>query len=106
MVFDSWAEVVSFLTHVQGRGTPPLHSDWPKVSRKARQSELYEYSWGGDRLASVGLAWDARQRCTGIRQCDLWMACSLEWGNPCFATHTYSDSEVWPCQVKSALSPL
>ena len=42
--------------HAQGRGTPPLHSDWPKVSEKARQSEMYEYSWGGDRLASVGLA--------------------------------------------------
>ena len=68
--------------HAQGRGTPPLHSDWPKVSEKARQSELYEYSWGGDRVASVGLA------CLldNAVLCDLWMACSLEWGNPCFAT--------------------
>ena len=45
--------------HAQGRGTPPLHADWPKVSGKARQSELYEYSWGGDHLASVGLAYPA-----------------------------------------------
>ena len=46
MNFDSWAEVVEFLAsaHAQGQGTPPLHSDWPKVSGISHQNELYEYS--------------------------------------------------------------
>ena len=44
--------------HAQGQGTPPPHSDWPKVGGKSRM--------GGGCLASVGLACsrDARQRCT------------------------------------------
>ena len=42
--FDRWAEVVGFPAHAQRRGTPPLRSDWPKVSEKPAKSGLYEYS--------------------------------------------------------------
>ena len=79
--------------HAQGRGTPPLHSGWPKVSVKARQSELYEYSWiwkitavKSEVSESSVSSKDARQRCLRVRWCDPLMAYSLEWGNPCFPT--------------------
>ena len=84
---------MGFPAHAQGRGTPPLHSDWPKVSVKARQSELYKYSWiwkitavKSEVSESSVSSKDARQRCLRVRWCDLLMAYSLEWGNPCFAT--------------------
>ena len=44
--FDSWAEVVGFLAsaHAQGRGTPSLCPDWPKM--KYMNINRYEYYSG------------------------------------------------------------